>query len=224
MNRFLGFILAMFLVFGTVNLVSADTITINSSAWGRGNYNSWGGGPNFGNTYTGYISGNDYRSVWQFEIPDLSGLTVLSARFDNRFERFYMWDNWDEEYALYDIDSSTIPIISSSVSGANAQTIHNDSGSGTLYGTGVLAHDLAADTLINMALNDQALSDIVSSSGSSFAIGLISTTGGDNIQYDHDGFRWDAYPRTHQLIIETAPVQTDPVPEPATMLLLLVPA
>ena len=55
-----------------------------------------------------------------------------------------------------------------------------------------LTYNLANNSLVDTALNTQSLADTVANSGSSWAIGMISTSI-VYLAYDYyDGFRWDA--------------------------------
>lgn len=127
----------------------------------------------------------------------------------------YFGIDFAETFTVYDVSTSAAAL---SLDYTDAFGIYNDLMTGSVYGSAtVSATDVGS--IIQVALNSQALADINSSAGGQFAIGLALTSLFDSNNYYpdyHEGVRFsmNTEPRTHRLTIDAAPV-----PEPSTLLL-----
>lgn len=200
MNNFIKFLLILLFLIFSSGISMADTIEINPYDQGWINYNNYYESYNHYtsnvNTYTG--SNDTYRSFFMF---DLSTITdqIVSATW--QYFTFGVYGNGT--YTLWDVNDVNLSQLNNSTATAGEW---NDLGSGNSYGS---QYHLEMDDFqtFQMTLNQTALSDINDSSGL-FAIGGTYLPNGTIFSGSntHNDFK---------LILET-----QPVPEPSTMLLL----
>lgn len=214
--------------FIAVGSAQAGFITVNASVWGRGDGDYWVGGPGYPNTFVGQLEEREFRAAWQFDIPDLSDVTVTSAILQLSFERFFISPgSGPETFALYDVSEPVTLLLSGYQPDPLGSVIHDDIGGGQLYGTGIIPADASEGTLIETRLSEIALMDIQARSNSSIAIGMRSTSIADRFPCttcrfpdNHDGFRWDTDPRIYRLVLTTDQISSA-VPEPSSLALLV---
>lgn len=191
--------------FGAAHVARADTVTISSSDSGW--YDSTGfHDPSNKNYIAGSLAGTTFNNFFVFNLSDVSG-TITSAQI----RLFAAAVSGSGTYSLHDV--TTTPADLSAFHIGSIGTF-DDLGAGTLYGsTTITTDDNFATITIN--LNAAAIAALQSSGGGTFAVGGFFDTLPNNYAF---GASQDAFPDCrNQLILQT---QTEPVPEPATILLL----
>ena len=185
----------------------ADTFTLtitdsgfysNSGFHNPGNTN-YGASENFSNDV---VSGP--RNFLVFNLSGVSG-TVTGATL----QLFTHVVRGTGTYSLFDV-STAVPTLVAGGSGLTA--IHTDLGTGSTFGSIGLT-PANSQSLITFTLNAAAIADIQSRLGGQFAIGGRFDDAPIGLAFGTSG----VFDPRNQLTIQTA---ADPIPEPATLLLL----
>ena len=150
------------------------------------------------NTWTGFEGGTAYMYNSYF-IFDLSGITgdKTGARLRLELENYVSGD-LSETCSVYDVstDAATLEAV-----GTGQTSIFNDLQSGNVYGTfEVESGDVGS--IIEIPLSAGAISDINSSAGGTFAVGIhLDTYSGGGIAHEAVRFSASEEVRTHQLVL-----------------------
>jgi hypothetical protein len=128
----------------------------------RGWYTSSG---THNSTNNNVIVGSYYRNWFTFDISGFSG-TACTITLRLELELF---NGSSGNYNLYDISTGHDDLVASS-SGSSGVTIYNDLGTGNSYGSVSLTSSDNNST-IEIALNDQAITDFNSESSGWFSVG-----------------------------------------------------
>ena len=143
----------------------------------RGWYNASGThNPNNNNTFTGDYRSSNYRSYFRFSIP--AGITcVASAVLELELENYY-GDGSAHSANIFDVDPANVPLLDTSNGSGNGVAIYTDLGTGLAYGSqgGLTSADVGS--ILNFTLPAGALTNIAAASGSDFAVGTMTITGG----------------------------------------------
>lgn len=189
--------------FSAAHVARADTVTISSadSGW----YDSTGFHDAANKNYiAGSLAGTRFNNFFVFHLPGVSG-TITSAQI----HLFAAAVSASGTYSLHDV--TTAPTDLSAFHIGSIGTF-NDLGTGTLYGSTTITTDDNFGT-ITINLNAAAIAALQSSGGGTFAVGGFFDTLPGNYAF---GASQDAFPDCRNQLI----LQTQPVPEPATILLL----
>ena len=165
------------------------------------------------NTFTGLSYGLDVsHSFFIFDLTTLAS-PVVSGVIDLELESYYGTDP-TETFTLFDVLTTPVSDLSMSYSSGSAtgQSIFSDLGSGNVYGSATV-NSTDVGSLISLSLSAQAIADINSSTGL-FAVGVaVNEPFSSSSLVEGVRFSTLSDTRTHRLTL-------NPVPEPATMLLL----
>ena len=185
----------MLIILAKSGLAGAQTAV---NADDRGWYNA-AGTHNSGNnnSYTGLLSGTEYRSYFRFAIP--SGvICVSSAILELELENYY-GSGPGHTATLFDVSPGNVPNLDVNNGGGSGPAIYTDLGSGATYGSlsGLSAADVGS--VLSFSLSPAAYADIAAASGGDFAIGNVTVPSGTgNLR----ALRYSAgsETRTHRLI------------------------
>jgi len=188
---------------GAANATRADSVTLNNndSGW----YDSHGSHESTNKNYiAGNLVGTSFNNFFVFNLSGVSG-TITSAQI-----RIYSAAvAGSGTYSLHDVTTSPSDL---SASHTDRIDIFNDLGSGTLYGSAMITPENNG-SLITINLNAAAIAALQTSTCGVFAVGGIFDTAPNTYAF---GASQDASPdQRNQLVLET-----QPTPEPATILLL----
>lgn len=189
----------------------AQAATITISAFDSGWYTNTGThDPSNRNTLTTRnLAGNEYRGFLLWNVPDLNGYTVTSARLDVHYASASDSPSYG---TLYDISSSNLPYIGLPNGFGKGSTIFADLGSGINYAD-VAVYSKPWDVWESFNLNNNAVNAIAAASNSPFGIGMRSTS-----LSDYSSFLFT----TSQIYgYENLVLEVQPVPLPSGLLLLL---
>ncbi len=158
------------IIFTTSQIANAQTVV---NANDRGWYNNNGShNPSNNNTFTGFISSSTYRSYYRFTIP--AGISCIqSATLELELENYY--GSAGHAVTLYDVDPVNVPNLDFTNGSGSGVAIHTDLGAGVIYGTQTGVTSGSIGTVFSFALPATALTNIVSATGSDFAVGARLT-------------------------------------------------
>jgi len=174
-----------------------------------------------------YVVGNvdsvERRNFFIFDLGGVTGeitgatLSLYNPDSDLAFLKGYVSPDPTETYTLFDVTTATSTLKLSQV-GAAAAAVFDDLGAGTILGQVTLS---SADngTTVSIVLDGDALAALNAARGGEFAIGGALTTLGGAAEERAFGFaELLDNPSVRRLDLT---VTATPVPEPATVLLLL---
>ena len=169
-GKCLAFALTLFFVFAAEAATAQTAINANDRGW----YNASGShNPGNNNTYTGFLNQN-YHSYFRFTIP--AGISCVSeAVFELEIENYY-GDGVPHTASIYDVAPVYVPLLDTSNGSGNGVAIHNDLGSGAIYGSQSGLTSANVGSVLNFTLPAAALTNIAAASGSDFAIGSKTTS------------------------------------------------
>jgi hypothetical protein len=204
----------------------ADTITLSTAASpftaGAFNQGWWvaddpinGNNDENSNYVTGFGGLRERRSFFTFDLTplELTANTLTGASLIVRGAD-YEGDTAVETLGLFDVTTSAAVLNNNT---GSSTAIFTDLGTGQSYGRFDVG-EYVRDATLTFVLNDAALGAIRTNAGSFFSLGgrLLSGTP------DHDGDMIFSASGTHpaSLILQTESLPANPVPEPASVLLL----
>src|SRR5918993_885889 len=205
----------LFLSVGSVQgePISFETSQSPFTAPGVDNQGWWSATINNNDLNTNYFVGSNdaYRNFFTFDLSglDLTGQVIVSATLEITRYGYAGSPTQGPTLGLFDVTTSAHALNINQ--GVNA-SIHADLGSGGSYGAFAVApYSYSSDETLSFLLNGAALSHIAASAGGFFSIGgaLIS------YEFNHSLFGSSDAGGIQRLTIETAPV-----PEPASLVLL----
>jgi hypothetical protein len=165
------------------------------------------------NYFTGLNGANELRSYFFFDRSAISG-TITAATLEVR-----RYDSSAATLGLFDVSTPAASLIATRGGAANP-AIFADLGTGTSYGSFVIAAGGASTDILSFVLNASAIADLNAASGY-FAIGGRALTGGPLFSFSaeepgNSGGQLNSIQRL-VLTVNDAPTA---VPEPASMVLL----
>jgi hypothetical protein len=147
------------------------------------------------NTFTGMSPPSHYNSYFTFDLSGVTG-TIVSAQLSLELEHFFGTD-MSETASIWDVSASASQVSMSSTS----TTIFQDLQSGSKYGT-FTGTPAAVGTNIATTLSAQAIKDLNTARGSTFAVGVhIDSLSGQVMMDEGLRFSTQTEPRTDQLIL-----------------------
>lgn len=174
-----------------------DVKSVGANFW-RGWYNASGAHTSVNdNTITGLNGSLNYNSYFVFNL-NLAATTVQSVTFEVEKEAYT--GDATETLSIWDV---TTPASTLEANAANATVglqTHNDLGSGTTYGTGMMTSAAAAGSIVSIPLNAAAATAVKASLGQDFAIGVHVDT-----QPGWVRFSMSTEPRVARLVIKYLP-------------------
>ena len=189
--------------FGAANVARADFVALGNtdSGW----YDSTGFHDSTNKNYiAGNLAGTTFHNYFVFSLSGVSG-TITSAHISLVAAAV----NGSGTFFLHDVTTAPSDL---SADHTNGIDIFNDLGSGTLYGSmTVTPEDNFGLVIVN--LNAAAIAALQSSGGGTFAVGGFFDTAPGTYAF---GASQDGSPDLRNELI----IETQPVPEPATLLLL----
>jgi hypothetical protein len=199
------------LCFGVASVARADSFTLVNTDTGW--YNDQGF---HDSTNKNYIAGSvivgptavTFHNYFVFDLAGVTG-TITSAQI----QLFSATVSGPGSFTLFDV---TTPLAELSASQTNRTDIFTDLFTGTQFGTTTIT-PVDSGSIITINLNAAALAALQSSSGGSFAVGG-NFDGAPGTFAFGDSSEEETEPR-NQLVLQTENVP-EPVPEPATMVLL----
>jgi hypothetical protein len=185
------------------NVARADFVVFGNtdSGW----YDSAGFHDSTNKNYiAGSLAGTTFHNYFVFSLSGVSG-TIVSAHISLVAASV----NGSGTFFLHDVTTAPSTL---SADHSNATDIFNDLGNGTLYGSmTVTPEDNFGLVIVN--LNAAAIAALQNSGGGTFAVGGFFDTAPNTFAF---GASQDGTPDLRNELI----IETQPVPEPATILLL----
>jgi len=158
----------------TVCRAKADTISINT--FDLGWYKS-GGAHTSGNvnTYTGsYYNNQEYRSFYLWNLPNFEGKVVSATLMINLVYPLGTVGLKTQSGEMFDVSDSNLAYIRKTNGDGHGVDIWNDLGSGLSYGQFVITSQDSG--WVSYDLNAAAISEINTSKGEVFAMGIDNTS------------------------------------------------
>ena len=200
-----------------VGAVQAITFTTAQSRFDAGVDNQGWWSPTLNNVddndiyFTGINGVFSLRNFFTFDLTSLSGTaTSATLKVTRAFDSGT--NGASETLEFFDVSTDATTLNNNT---GTSQTIFDDLGSGTSYGSFAVAGSGPTNEVLSFVLNAQALTDINNAAGGFFSIGgsLTDNDGNDSL-FGGSGGSGPA-----QLDITTGPVNPPAIPEPSTMLL-----
>ena len=210
-------ILMITVFLAVVSPVSGWAAIINatdSGWWSSGGFHS----SDIKNYFVGGGGPLDDHNYFVFDLSGVSG-TVVSAtlRLENPSGGYGSPDP-AETYTIFDV-TTPVATLSASGSGAAAIDIYSDLGSGMILGSSVVSAT-SNGSIVQVTFSAAGLAYLQGASGRLVAIGGALTSLDTNLNTVEFLFGGTDASNVRQLDIQTTPV-TQPVPEPATALMIL---
>ena len=210
------------------SLATADTVVLSTSQspftpgvfnqgwWAEGDPGDYAQDINH-NYNTGFAR-SEHRSFFTFDLRslDLTDAVIANATFAVSSGR-YAGDSPVETLGLFDV--TTAAAVVNYNDGFNS-SVFADLGTGTSYGTFQVA-EAPFDSLLSFALNAAAREDIAGDAGSFFTIGARLLSGRSVAPDFHfDSIFASSGTFAASLTLDIQPTAPEPVPEPATLVLI----
>jgi hypothetical protein len=151
-----------------------------------------------------------YRSFFTFDLNSaaLQGYTITGASLQ---VQAFLGTGFNDGGQISFFDVSTSAAVLNNTAGLATQSIWNDLGSGTLYGTGQVGGAINPTDMLSFQLNDAALAELNAAIGH----GLFSIGATKNL---HEIFSASTANGNQLLVLELSPA----VPEPSTWAMMVV--